>query len=153
VYTTDSSDEEEDYDVGDDDFVHVAREQDFHKLRPEETESFCHWVDKTQLDTGLPQRMLQEYERRKANQPGKEPNKVRHCLGLPGVCACGGLLMWSRATPVSGHIFAVGTDGPRQEQPHQPTLRAAGHGAGPFAGARQLATDCGQSFSSARAHG
>lgn len=81
----DSSDEEEDYDVGDDDFVHVAREQDFHKLRPEETESFCHWVDKTQLDTGLPQRMLQEYERRKANQPGKEPNKVTFLLlGLTG---------------------------------------------------------------------
>jgi hypothetical protein len=66
--------------------VHVAREQDFHKLRPEETESFCHWVDETQLDTGLPQRMLQEYERRKANQPGKEPNKVRQYLRAFRAC-------------------------------------------------------------------
>jgi hypothetical protein len=69
----DSSDEEEDY--MDDLAVPLPRE-DLHKLPPEDTDSFCRWVDKTQ-DAGLPQRMLEEYEKRRANQqPSKEASKV-----------------------------------------------------------------------------
>lgn len=45
----------------------------FHKLGSDQTEDFCRWMRDTQ-DPGLPQKMLEEYEKRRASQASEREN-------------------------------------------------------------------------------